>query len=73
MTRAIRKLCLIPVLAALTAVSLSMPRTADAGGIPPCQIYTDACPEEMYDCCCGFRQACLSSYDECLRFCGVIP
>lgn len=68
MSKALRKLSLIPVLALVAAASLSAPRKADA--TLACFVRHFGCPEGEYDCCCGSRQACLGSSTECQAFCS---
>lgn len=67
MQKALRRLCLIPVLL-LAFAAADQPRTASAQ--QDCWVNHWACPDGFYDCCCGVFQACLDYSGDCKRYCG---
>jgi hypothetical protein len=67
MPKALRKLCLISMLALVLPV-LPSPRGAEAS--QPCLINHFGCGSERIDCCCGTRFICAFSSAQCQSFCG---
>jgi hypothetical protein len=67
MSKAIRRLSLIPMLALVIAASLSTPRKAEATA---CLVRHFGCPEGFYDCCCGTFQSCWLTIAQCQSRCG---
>lgn len=69
MPKALRKLCLLSVMAfAVVFAILSTPRTAAAG--QPCLVQHFQCQDPLFDCCCGFHAFCTGTSTECDNFCN---
>jgi hypothetical protein len=72
MPKALRKLCLLSVMAFAVIFSvLFTPRTASAAR-EACQVMHFGCDPELIDCCCGFTAFCAWSLSQCDSVCGPI-